>query len=58
MIVNNTLYHEVVCNITSFNTTEEEFVDIVTTINMTLTNNSLSNVNVLQETVIIGSMTQ
>ena len=48
------MYHQLECNITSFNTTDQEFAQIVRNINRTLVDNALPDVDVLEESVFIG----
>ena len=50
------IYHQLECNITSFDTTDQEFMHIVENINKTLVDNALLGVDVLQESVFIGGM--
>ena len=56
MTINGSVYEQFVCNITSFNTTVQEFEQIVMNVNRTLVGNSLPNFDVLEETVLIECM--
>ena len=50
------MYHQLECNITSFNTTDQEFAHIVRNINRTLVDNALPDIDVLEESVFIGGV--
>ena len=50
------MYHEANCSVSSYNTTDQEFAQLVANFNATLSNNSLPNVEILEGSVIVAGM--
>ena len=50
------MYHEANCSVSSYNTTDQEFAQLVANFNTTLNNNSLPNVDILEGSVIVAGM--